>query len=242
MSEFDFSIIFNSRSRVPMLRKMLESVASKTKDIEKVEVIVNFDDDDQESLPVLHLLKNDFPFLKCLVNPRELNIHTNVNKMAFISKGRYIWPLGDDCHIMTQDWDFIAKDKFEQADELFSDGIFLGAVESTSVDKCLSYGWYCDAPMLTRKGLDALGYLIHPHFISVGADVATWVVYASVNRIIDIREIIFDHVTHNSFEACNKKDQTQIEYLQRQMSNQVFNPFTYDYSKYIEEIKKVVYE
>jgi hypothetical protein len=90
--------------------------------------------------------------------------------------------------------------------------------------------------------LNALGYLIHPHFISVGADVATWVVYASVNRIIDMREIMFDHVTHNSLEACNKKDQTQIEYLQRQMSNQVFNPFTYDYSKYIEEIKKVVYE
>jgi hypothetical protein len=242
MNDIDFSIIFNSRARVKMLTRMLECIQENTHDISKVEVIVNFDDDDNESLSSLPDLNTRFKFFNGIVNKREQNIHVNVNKMAFMAKGKYIWALGDDCHIITKHWDAIAKNKFEQAYTLRSDGVWLGAVESTSVDKCLHYGWYCDAPILTKDGRDKLGYLIHPHFISVGADVATWTVYASVRRIIDLREIVFDHVTHNSFEACNTKDQTQLEYLERQMSNQVFNPFTFDYSEYINQIKSVIHE
>lgn len=237
--EIDFSIIFNSRNRVSMLTTMLECIQNTASDISRVEAIVNFDDDDESSLSSIDSLSKRFKFLKCLVNKREHNIHTNVNKMAFMARGEYIWALGDDCHIITKDWDQIAKDKFLKASEIHKDRIFIGAVESTSVDKCLHYGWYCDAPILTKQGRDGLGYLIHPHFVSVGADVATWKVYGSVNRIIDMREIVFDHVTHNTAEACRTKDQTQLEYLDR-MKGQVFNPFDHDYSKDIEKIKEIL--
>lgn len=240
MQNIDFSIIFNSRSRVPMLTRMIECIQENTHNIDRLEVIVNFDDDDHDSLPSLSLLESRFKFLKCLVNKRELNIHVNVNKMAFMAKGKYIWALGDDCHIMTKDWDKIAKHKFEYFEKSYPDNILLGAVNSTSIDRVLEYGWYCDAPILTKQGRDALGYLIHPHFISVGADVATWTIYSSVNRIIDMREICFDHVTHNSIEALSKKDKTQIEYLERQFSNQIFNPFTFDYSEDIKKIKEII--
>ena len=53
------------------------------------------------------------------------------------------------------------------------------------------------------------------------------------------REIVFDHVTHNTAEACRTKDQTQLEYLDR-MKGQVFNPFDHDYSKDIEKIKEIL--
>lgn len=244
MDKIDFSIVFNSRSRVPMLTRMLECIQDTTYDLNALEVIVNFDDDDEDSLSHLHLLEKRFRFLKCIVNKRELNIHVNVNKMAFMAKGDYIWALGDDCHIITKHWDLIAKTKFEYFALQYPDNIFLGAVDSTSIDRVLEYGWYCDAPILTKQGRDGLGYLIHPHFISVGADVATWKIYSSVGRIIDMREICFDHVTHNSIDSLSKKDKTQIEYLQRQFvhANQVFNPFTYDYSQDIEKIKGITVE
>lgn len=237
--EIDFSIIFNSRGRVEMLTKMLQCIENTVSDKERIETIVNFDDDDSESLSSLDELKERFSFLKCLVNPREKNIHTNVNKMAFMANGKYIWALGDDCHIMTKDWDKIAKFKFEEVMKIYPDGILLGAVESTSIDKVLYYGWYCDAPILTSKARDRLGYLIHPYYVSAGADVATWKIYSSVGRIIDMRDICFDHVTHNSVEALRHKDKTQLEYLER-MDMSTFNPFTHDYSEDIEQIKRAI--
>ena len=239
MDKIDFSIIFNSRDRVPMLTQMLESVRKNTNCIERLEVIVNFDDDDENSLNAIDGLKKKYKFLKCLVNKREKNIHINVNKMAFMAEGRYIWALGDDCHIMTMGWDRVALSKFHQASFMYPDNIILGAVDSTSVDKVLHYGWYCDAPILTRDARDGLGYLIHPHYVSAGADVATWIIYSSVGRILDLREIIFDHVTHNSIEACNTKDKTQLEYLER-MDLANFNPFTRDYSQEIEQIRNLI--
>lgn len=242
MKEIDFSIIFNSRNRVDMLTKMLECIQTTTSNLDRLEVLVNFDNDDKDSLSAFEDLISKFNFLTCLVNKREINIHFNVNRMAFMSRGKYIWALGDDCHIMTKDWDKIAFDKFKTASEKYPDEILLGAVNSTSIDKVLQFGWYCDAPILTRAGMNALGYLIHPHFISAGADVATWIIYGSANRIIDMRDILFDHVTHNSIQALQKKDQTQIEYLDRQMSRQTFNPFTYDYSKDIAIIKELTVE
>lgn len=237
----NFSIIFNSRNRVGMLTKMLECIERTANDIDGIETIVNFDDDDTASVSSIDELNSRFSFLTCLVNKREHNIHTNVNKMAFMAKGDYIWALGDDCHIMTKDWDVIAIDKFSAASDVFGDRIFMGAVESTSVDKCTQFGWYCDAPILTKEARDGLGYLIHPHFVSVGADVATWKIYSSVNRIVDLRNIIFDHVTHNTVDACQTKDQTQLEYLER-MNGQVFNPFSHDYSEDIKKIKELIDE
>jgi hypothetical protein len=240
MDNIDFSLIFNSRGRVAMLTQMLECIEDTCSNLDTLEVIVNFDTDDIESISAMPELKSKYKFLQCLINERELNLHINVNKMAFMSKGRYIWALGDDCHIMTKEWDKIAIDRFQNAFKDCEDKILLGAVNSTSVDKQFDKGWYCDAPILTREGRDAMGYLIHPHFISLGADVATWMVYSSVGRIVDMRDICFDHVTHNTLKKVMTPDKTAAEYRERQAKVQKLDPFTFDYSSDIEKIKRSI--
>lgn len=238
----DFSIIFNSRGRVPMLRQMLRSIVRTASDISKIEVIVNFDNDDQESLSAIPSLEEEFGFAKFLSNDREVNIHVNVNKMAFRAKGKYIWALGDDCHILTKDWDLVARNKFDAFEKICNHGIFLGAVNSTSVDKDISkIGWYCDAPILTAKGRDALGYLIHPHFISLGADVATWMIYSGAGGlVVDMKEVVFDHTTHNTIEKVINPDKTAAEYRARQSIRQPLDPWSYDYSSDIEKLRKAI--
>ena len=57
----------------------------------------------------------------------------------------------------------------------------MGAVDSTSVDKDQHMMWYTDAPIITKEGRDTLGFLIHPFFISLGADVATNLIYHGVD-------------------------------------------------------------
>ena len=233
----NFTILFNSRARVGMLQQMLRSIAETARDIDSIETLVNFDDDDHESLNAIPLLEMEFPFFKPRVNQREVNIHVNVNRMAFDAKGKYIWGLGDDCHIITKNWDQIAEDKLEDFLSNKPDRIAIGAVDSTSVDKNQDHYWYTDAPIATKEARDALGYLIHPHFISLGADVATNIVYRSVDRIVEMREIMFDHVTHNTIEKVINPDQTAFEYRQRQYSQQSEDPWEYNYSEDIDRIK-----
>lgn len=232
-----FTILFNSRGRVSLLKEMLESIEKTAFNLDEIEVLVNFDNDDYESLQNLPSIKARFPFMQEFVNPRELNIHVHVNKMALRAKGEYIWALGDDCHIQTMHWDKIAQDKFEEYFVDHPDRIAMGAVESTSVDKNTNHIWYTDAPILTREGRDALGFLIHPHFISLGADVATYLIYHGVGRIIDMKEIMFDHVTHNTIQKVINPDRTAAEYRQRQGLVQAVDPWNHDYSADIDRIR-----
>lgn len=235
----NFTILFNSRGRVPMLKQMLTRIQNTTFDISNIEVLINIDNDDIESVEAVKDFENEFEFVKFLINPRELNIHKHVNIMANMARGKYIWALGDDCHIMTMHWDKIAQNKLDNYLSNKPDGIVLGAVDSTSVDKELNSptGWYCDAPILTAKGRDALGYLIHPHFLSLGADVVTFRIYKAINRIVDLREIIFDHITHNTVEKVINPDRVGAEYRMRQREHQILNPHTYDCSKDIELLR-----
>ena len=98
-------------------------------------------------------------------------------------------------------------------------------------------GWYRDAPILTAKGRDALGYLIHPHFLSLGADVVTFRIYKGIDRIVDLREIVFDHITHNTIEKVVRPDQTAAEYRARQRQHQNVDPHGYDCSTEIDKLR-----
>ena len=71
-----------------MLQKMLRCIGDTAYDIDSVEVLVNFDTDDHDSLSAIPILEMEYPFLKPRVNEREVNIHVNVNKMAFDARGR----------------------------------------------------------------------------------------------------------------------------------------------------------
>ena len=53
-----------------------------------------------------------------------------------------------------------------------------------------------------------------------------------------MKEIVFDHTTHNTVEKVINPDQTAFEYRQRQAERQVLNPWTYDYSHEIGVLKR----
>jgi hypothetical protein len=239
-----FSIILNSRGRTNLLLAKLKCIEQHTNDLSSIEVIANFDTDDLESISCLSTFHTKFPFFRSTVFKREYNVHTNINKLAELSTGEFIWPMGDDCHIMTKDWDVIAYNKFQDFFKTVSKKVAIGAVESTSVDKNIGtgLGWYCDAPIFSRECIKALGFLVHPHFISLGADVATYTIYNWVNRVIDMREIVFDHVTHNTIQKVINPDKTAFEYRQRQQKHQALNPFDRDYSKEIGQLQRYLNE
>ena len=110
----DFTILFNSRGRFPLLQDCLYHIDFHSYEKKALEVLVNFDDDDLEAKEFRKELKEKFPFFKPSFSPREENIHINVNKMAFQAQGKYIWAIGDDCNIKTKEWDRIVKKKIEK--------------------------------------------------------------------------------------------------------------------------------
>lgn len=240
-----FSVIFNSRGRPAMLYECLSKLRDTHSGKTELEVIVNFDDDDYESLKHLDYFEQEFEFLRTKISPRFINCHYEINKMAFEAKGDVILPWGDDCHMLTENWDVIAEFEFG-LQKIFGplDNIWMAGIDSTSVDKDITtaVGWYPDIFFITKEGRDANGWLVHDHFVSLGADVATYSVYKGVNRYIDLRAIKYDHTTHNTIEKVINPDNTAAQYRARQAQFQKLDPFTHDYSKDIEKLKKVINE
>lgn len=234
-----FSIVFNSRGRSAMLHECLTRLLETSSGKNSLEIIVNIDDDDQETLQHKSYLEREFKELKILVSERFVNCHTKINELAFLAKGDIILPWGDDCMMLTDGWDEAAKWHFMSKSFGASDNIWMGGIDSTSVDKVLHthVGWYPDIFFITKEGRDANGWLVHPHFISLGADVATYCVYKGADRYIDLRMIKMDHVTHNTIEKVINPDNTAAEYRARQYQRQSVDPFNYNYSDDIAKLK-----
>ena len=224
-----------------MLRQSVARLIGLADEINNLQIILNIDDDDVETRETAFGLRAAFPNnIEIRISPRFTNCHEPINKLAFQTDADLILPWGDDCFMVTPLWDKLAREYYSSFREDNPDGIALLAIESNSCDKMLQYGWYPDTFIISKEGRDANGWLVHPHFISLGADVATFAVYANSNRAIDCRRIEFDHATHRTVHDVVNPDQTAKEYRERQARLQAVDPFSYDYTKDIEKLQQAI--
>lgn len=244
--EKDFGIVFCSKGRPLYLIKTIECIVENCNNIDNISILVNIDDDDFKSKETCEYLKSNYHCFDYIETKFSGNIHIHVNQLIniLIKKYniKYCWGLGDDCWIQTPNFDIIAKTKFEEYLQNKSDRIAIGLIESNSVDKNINtkIGYYSDAPMMTSEGVKALGFFMPEHWISLGADVHINAVFKAVDRTIDMREIWFDHSTHNTIEKVINPDNTAVEYRARQYQRQSVDPFNYDYSDDIAKLKNKI--
>jgi hypothetical protein len=182
----DFSILINSRERPAILTEGLLKLQKFTSDTDKIEVLINFDDDDV-TVPDL----TAFPFVFSYRSPRTSYLHTNINRLYKECTGKYIWCLNDDGHVGTDDWDEIALEELKK----YEDGIIAGGFYDDSLDKIDTR--YASFPLISRKAIDAVGFVIPDEIMSWGGDVFTWKLYSSINRYIVIEDVIVNHITRN---------------------------------------------
>jgi hypothetical protein len=103
-------IIFPTRGRYELLIKLLDSIESNTKNKDKIEVIAICDSDDFKSVTILndYVQKSKYD-LKFVVIKRKdlisLPVHYYDIGLKIGNNSLFTWILGNDCSIITEDWD-----------------------------------------------------------------------------------------------------------------------------------------
>ena len=233
-----FSILLNTRERVPYLENLLRSLSVKTKIPQDIEVLINYDNDDLSSD---NFSQNKFNLnVKFFKNPRPYSLHSTINLMAKQAKGQYLIGVNDDIEFITKDWDEIILKKIEffKRENNIKDDIIYCKTSCTSVDHnpTLPYG---SCPIVSKEAIDTIGLFLYEEFRGLGGDSSIYRVYAAVHRVVDISEVWFDHLMHNTLEKVMAPDRTASEMRQKSFS-QNLNPFTFDISKEVTIIKNKI--
>jgi len=233
-----FSILLNTRNRVKYLENLLYSLITKTKNLQDIEVLINYDDDDSVSDD---FAQNKFNLnIKFFRNPRPYSLHSTINLMAKQAKGQYLIGVNDDIEFITKDWDDIILKKIDsfKTNNYIKDDIIYCKTSCTSVDHDanLPYG---SCPIVSKEAVDTIGLFLYEEFRGLGGDSSIYRVYAAVDRVVDVSEVWFDHLMHNTLEKVMSPDRTAFEMRQASFSQNI-NPFTFDISREVSIIKNKI--
>ena len=218
------------------LDSAIDSLFNKALDPDNVDVWVKYDNDDETTDAYVKSVPFDIKKVKFFASPKPTNLHTELNKLASISFGKYIFVFNDDCIMETNGWDEIAFSKLENS---FEAGIVYGQTSDSSADKNKDFD-YSSFPIISRAAFNALGYFMKEEFVGLGGDSSIYRIYKEISRIVDLKEIVIDHIFHNSVEKVSNPDETARQMRENSWSENV-DPFSIDITKDLDKIKKSLY-
>lgn len=216
-----FTIVFPSRERPILLRKILDSITKNTFSHDDIEVLIAIDNDD-------HSYDNfEFPFFVQIFRvKRSLNFSRDYYSfLAAHGTGKWIIGCNDDGEFMTPDWDLKSS---EVLDEYIGNGpnVVHGWIEDGLGNwRAKGHGKYCCFPLIGRDGFDAMGFLFPDRIPTWGADLWTRKIYDAIDRVIELPMTIKHHCYHNQTREADHINQ-------RIMDNQI----GYDFNPKYEEI------
>lgn len=133
------------------------------------------------------------------------------NQMAFIAKGDLLTLIGDDVEIVTRGWDNIIENKASK----YSDKMFVITVDDGRKDKAQGKFMRCPHPTVHKEWVRTLGYFVPPFFMHRYLDKYTQNLAIKINRFIEIKEVVFNHLKFNySKDATGQRSRSWINYDQ----------------------------
>lgn len=201
-----FSLMTPTRGRIKLLSNFLASVEEKTKFKNNVEVLIVYDDDDEQTKAWEETIRGGYDMpVKIFSVPRSENFNRDYyNFLAAKSTGNYLMICNDDCEFVTEGWDVIAAKKIEE--KMWRDRIAyirFGDGETDENRERWQRGKnYACFPLITREAYKHFGEVLNEQFVNWGADIFLWEVFNSANRIIDVPEV---EVIHRSFHTHRRE-------------------------------------
>ena len=232
----NFSVILNTRKRPMYLDSAIASVIETADNPDLVDFWVRYDNDDELTAQYVKTDPYNIRKVKFLSGPRPNNLHKELNLLAASSSGQYILVFNDDCVMQTSGWDTHAC---AFLDNSFQDGICYGQTSDTSADKPQG-AEYSSFPIISRKAFNALGYLMKEEFVGLGGDSSIYRIYKEVDRVVDLKEIVIDHIFHNTIEKVMSPDETAQQMRENSWRDKV-DPFSINIEKDLEKLRKSLY-
>lgn len=240
-SDFDFSIILNSRGRAKLLKNLFNSIKEWSANLDRIEVLVNLDDDDAESISVSQEKEQILPNIRYFIGPRPENLHVSINRLAEKSNGQYIFVTNDDVGIQTAHWDTIILDRVKEyrARNSIRDEILLISVSDNSIDKPQGKN-YPSFPIISKKAVEVASVFMYEAFRGLGGDSSIIRLYEAINRVLYIPEVKLNHFYHSNIYNIVNCDKTAAEMRAKSALGGSLDPFTYDVSKELEKLRKYI--
>ena len=232
----NFSVILNTRKRPMYLDSAIASVIETADNPDLVDFWVRYDNDDELTAQYVKTDPYNIRKVKFLSGSRPNNLHKELNLLAASSSGQYILVFNDDCVMQTSVWDTHAC---AFLDNSFQDGICYGQTSATSADKPRD-AEYSSFPIISRKAFNALGYLMKEEFVGLGGDSSIYRIYKEVDRVVDLKEIVIDHIFHNTIEKVMSPDETAQQMRENSWRDNV-DPFSINIEKDLEKLRKSLY-
>lgn len=185
------SMILPTRKRINLLINLLKTIRQTTFDISNIEVIIGYDNDDKITRFSKDMIEKEFKFSKFIEINRMNSITSYHNLLFNYTSGDYLIVLNDDCEFLTERWDVIAAKKINDFLYDKNDGIFYGRTETGNPNEP---GKFSSFPLLSRKGINVLGYVMHERHPGWMADVHIGELYRACERYVELPEIVIRHV------------------------------------------------
>lgn len=216
----NFSLILPSRGRVQLLSNLCRSVHNTTADAANIEMLVGYDWDDQPTVRAIPEMQKMYPWLKGHGRDRGNSISRDYQNWLYPkSTGKYLFILNDDVEIKTNRWDEIA---FNKLDTAFRDGIVYGWVSDSDENRFgKTAAPYSCFPIVSRKAVERLGYVMHEYYGGWSADVYLFKVYNAANRVVDLSEILAHHQSH--WLGIRDRDETNWSMQQKSVRDNMID-------------------
>lgn len=213
-SSMNISIVLVSRGRPQMLEELYQSLVGTCE--LPFEILVGCDIDD-ESLNEYFDLFLECNNVKFIVDHRSDNLHTKMNAMLPLVKGEHILVMNDDCLLTNKGWDRLAKEKMAGPENLY------GRTHDNSVDRVRQD--YAAFPLIKSFAARKLGFIMDERFGNHGSDVVTYRIYSHCRDVIDLPEVVIDHVFHNSTRSLElrQEDKTAVDMIARTFQDANFS-------------------
>lgn len=220
----DFSLILPTRNRIQKLTEFLDSIQNTTCNLSKIEILICYDNDDNETSSFI----NDNRFKNCdikwIKGSRSFNFSKDYyNEMAKVAKGKFIWALNDDVSFVTKNWDTILTEAIEKFLIDKNDRIaYIGTYDNTDSghESPERRNGYCCFPMVTKETIDTSGKMFPETVPTWGGDGALWDIFEKIpDRILNARSLV--KLNHKCIHNGHDRDEVSIEIERRFIQNKI---------------------
>lgn len=222
----NFSIVMPSRGELGPLFKTLDSFERTTKDKHNLEFLIALDEHKHDVIQKIRQRHYSF-YIQCYLRPKTKDfIKDYYNWLADRSIGKNIMPFNDDAWMRTQDWDKKILNRIKE----FNTSIYLLDIPDTARIKYKN-NFPC-FPMISRRGMNTVGGLFTDLVRMYPADKLIHSVYAEVNRVIPVNNVLIEHEHIANYEGQKKE---LMDILNEDRKNKA----TFDIGPFVSRLKRV---
>jgi len=221
-----------TRQRVDMLQRMMNSIFEKGSENlfheEYFELLLIVDNDDTETINFYNENYLDHQTIKMLVRERSEWFNRDyLTYGAIKSSGDLIWGIADDIEILTHNWDKLLISKVLEFENIVRSKVldnyyynwepdemaYLIAVDCSDGD--FEHYDFCrpSFPIITKEGVEKLGFFAPPEWKFWGADYAVGQIYRKAGKVFHLPDIKVAHWTFSNVneDYVREKDTTNQE-------------------------------